>query len=175
MEKQLDMTLLKARSYRSVLAVAYEYYTNTFRRMLKANWPYILVSALIIPEVLLWFMVARWLTQRSFSSLFRSARKHWLLLVGVVIVGLIAVTPLCLLISLPLLILMTAYWESYTCMMMGDPQGMPNYMPWLVGIVWFVTICVSACIRLLVVYVAYYAWGAAESRRRDRLQQKLNI
>lgn len=175
MEKQQETTLLKARSYRSVLAVAYDYYTETFRPMLKANWPYILASALIIPELLLWLMVARWLTHRPVSSLFRSAKKHWLLLIGVVIGGLIATTPLCLLVSLPLIILMAAYWESYSCMMMGDPQGMPTYMPWLVGIIWVVTACITACIRLFVVYVAYFAWGSAETRRRDRIQQKLNI
>ena len=175
MEKQQETTLLKARSYRSVLAVAFESYINTFRKMLKANWPYVLASALIIPEVLLWLMVARWLSQRPLNKVFRSAKGHWLLIIGVVLAGLIVLLPVMLLVSLPLIILLMAYWEQYTCLMMGDPLGMPAHMPWLVAAVWVITACILACIRLYIVYVAYYACGSAEARRRDRIQHKLNI
>ncbi len=46
MEKQQDMTLLKARSYRNVLSTGFRLYTENFRRLFKASWPMALLYAL---------------------------------------------------------------------------------------------------------------------------------
>ena len=46
MEKQKDNTLLKARSYRSVLATGFRLYTENFRRLFKASWQMALLYAL---------------------------------------------------------------------------------------------------------------------------------
>ncbi len=46
MEKQQDMTLMKARSYRSVLSTGFKLYTENFRRLFKASWPMALLYAL---------------------------------------------------------------------------------------------------------------------------------
>ena len=47
MEKQDDMTLLKARSYRKVLATGFRLYTESFRRFFKASWLTALVLAVL--------------------------------------------------------------------------------------------------------------------------------
>jgi len=46
MEKQHDMTLLKARSYRNVLSTGFRLYTENFRRLFKASWLMALLYAL---------------------------------------------------------------------------------------------------------------------------------
>ena len=46
MEKHDDLTLMKARSYRSVLKAGFQLYTGNFRRLFKASWQMALVWAL---------------------------------------------------------------------------------------------------------------------------------
>ena len=46
MDRQKDTTLLKARSYRSVLAAGFRLYTENFRRLFKASWQMALLYAL---------------------------------------------------------------------------------------------------------------------------------
>ena len=45
MEKQDDLTLMKARSYRRVLAAGFRLYTENFRRLFKASWQMVLLYA----------------------------------------------------------------------------------------------------------------------------------
>lgn len=47
MEKQDDLSLIKARSYRSVLKAGFQLYTGNFRRIFKASWQMVLLYALI--------------------------------------------------------------------------------------------------------------------------------
>ena len=46
MEKEQDLTLMKARSYRSVLADGYRLYNENFRKLFKASWILAIVYAL---------------------------------------------------------------------------------------------------------------------------------
>ena len=46
MEKQHDMTLMKPRSYRSVLMTGFRLYTENFRRLFKASWQMALLYAI---------------------------------------------------------------------------------------------------------------------------------
>lgn len=197
MEKQDDI-LLKVRSHRGVTAAAYRLYTTRFRQMMKAEWMHVLDTAIVTTAVgmltvyglylfvplaivalllegVLWLMVTRWLTKRPLRSLLRPARRHWLRLLGVVIGWWIALLPFCLFVSLPLLVLIFAEWDSQNSALIGDPLGMPAYMPYLMAATWLITTVLQLCIRLLIVYVGYYAWGSAEARRREREQQKLSI
>ena len=47
MEKQLDLTLMKARSYRSILSAGFRLYIENFRRLFKASWQMVLLYAII--------------------------------------------------------------------------------------------------------------------------------
>ena len=126
-------------------------------------------------ELLLWLMVTRQVAQRPLRSIFRSIRRHWLLLTGIAIGGWIALLPVCLLVCLPFIILVFAQWESSTSTLFGDPSGMPSYMPYLMVASWFITTLLQLAVRLFIIYAGYYAWGSAEARKREREQQKLNI
>ena len=46
MEKNQDLTLMKPRSYRSVLADGYRLYNENFRKLFKASWILAIVYAL---------------------------------------------------------------------------------------------------------------------------------
>ena len=190
MEKRPDDAIIKVRSARSVTAAAYRLYSSRLGQMLKAEWIYLLLTAavwaaagmltvyglyLFVPlvavavmlEGVLWLTTSRWLTSHPLGSLFRHARKHWLLLAGVAVGCLIALIPLCALAGLPLCILILAEWESQDSALLGDPSGMPAYMPYLMGCAWIITVCLQLCVRLFTVYAGYYAWGAAEARRKN--------
>ena len=47
MEKQQDNSLMKARSYRSVLSAGFRLYTENFRRLFKASWQMVLLHAVV--------------------------------------------------------------------------------------------------------------------------------
>ena len=196
MERQNDLTLMKVRSSRSVLSAAFQYYTQSFRQMLKATWIpavatalastatgmllnmelYFLVPLAVISvmlELLTWFFTARWLARHPMGKLFRPALRHWGVLLGVTICGIILMIPICGIIGIPLLILILAQIDSQTGTMIGDPSGMPSYIPWLTAIVWFIVVLLQVVIRLFIVFLGYYAWGSAEARQREK--QKLNI
>jgi hypothetical protein len=198
MKNQDTDILLKARSGRSILAAAYRLYNATFFRMVKSCWLFFLLPAVVLAatglllaydfyfliplaiaalvlELLLWLMVTRQVAQRPLRSIFRSIRRHWLLLTGIAIGGWIALLPVCLLVCLPLIILVFAQWESSTSTLFGDPSGMPSYMPYLMVASWFITTLLQLAVRLFIIYAGYYAWGSAEARKREREQQKLNI
>jgi hypothetical protein len=196
MERQYDLTLLKVRSSRSVLSVAIQYYTQSFRQMLKATWIPAVATALVstatgvllnmelyflaplavlavLLELLTWFFTARWLAKRPMGKLFRPALRHWGVLLCVIVCGIIGMIPVCGIIGIPLLILVLAQIDSQTGAMIGDPSGMPSYISWLTAIVWFIVVLLQVIIRLFIIFVGYYAWGSAEARQREK--QKLNI
>jgi len=195
---QSEDIVMKVRSGRSVTAASFRMYTSHFRKMLKAEWIHIIDTAAVttavgmlvvyglyffIPlaalavvlELVLWLMTAHWLTKLPVRALFRPAKRHWLLLIGVIIAGGLLLLPACAVVSLPLCVLIMAEWQSQSSAMLGDAQGMPTYIPYLMGVVWFITVCLQLLIRLLIVYLCYFAWGSAETKQREREQQKLNI
>ena len=194
MEKQQEDTLMKVRSFRSILAAAFRLYTSRFLALLKSQWIHLLDTSIVtaavamfvvydlylfIPlaavavllELVLWLMTARWLTQRPLRSLFRMAKRHWLLLIGVVLSGVIVLSPLYAFVTLPAAVLTLAEWESQQGVMIGDPQTMPAYSLYLAAVTWLITAFLQLCIRLYIVFVAYYACGSAETRQREREEQ----
>ena len=198
MEKQQEETLMKVRSNRSILAASFRLYTKCFWPMLKVVWPWILIAALVtagvammidyinyvfVPlvivavllELALWLRTSCWLTQRPLRTVLRAAGKHWLLLIGMVLLSILLTLPVCAIVSLPAIILMLAEWESQYGISMGDSVSLPTYFIYIAAATWFITALLHLCIRLVTVFFGYYAWGSAETKRREREQQKLNM
>lgn len=194
MEKQQEDILMKVRSFRSIMAAAFRLYTSRFWQMLKALWPWLIVTAVLytavilfvvydlylflplvavafILEVVLWLLLARWLAQRPLRKVLKMAGRHWLLLIGVLVGGLILVSPFTSFVALPAAVLGLAEWESQNGELIGDPVTMPASMPYIAGVTWFITFFLQLCLRLFIVYVAYYACGSSETRRREREEQ----
>jgi hypothetical protein len=125
----------------------------------------------VILEVALWLMLARWLAKRPLRPLLKIAGRHWLLLLGVLLGGIIVLSPLCAFVSLPAIILILAEWESQEAIAIGDPITIPATIPYMVAVTCFISIFLELCIRLFIVYVAYYACGSAETKKREREEQ----
>ena len=239
MESQQQDILLKIRSYRSIIAAAGRLYTSTCWQTLKAVWLYLLLTALtevavillviydlyffvplaaiaLLLELLLWWKTGSSITQRPLRALWRPARRHLFLLIGITLLGLIVLLPaeafialpalvltlaewqskqgvmlgdpqlligitllglIVLLpaeafVALPALVLTLAEWQSKQGVMMGDPQTMPTYMPYATAAVWLLITTLLLCLRLFIVFTAYYAWGSAEAKHLERQQQK---
>lgn len=193
MEKQ-DENILKVRGYRSIVAAAFRLYSRRFLPMLKSQWPYLLATALVtvtdnmltlyqqylsvplvllegILELLLWLMTARWLTQRPLRNVVRTAWHHWFVLLWVTFVGSIFLIPLSVVLGLPQIILMLAHADAAQSTMLGDADGMPSSMPYMMAVVNLLTALMLLLLRLILVYVGYYAWGSAEAKKRERQAQ----
>ena len=131
MDHQHEETPLKVRSYRSVIAAAFQLYNHSILQMLKSVWPWILLTAVlstatglltiierylfiplpiltVLSEMFLWVMATRWLTKKSLKDIMRKTSLHWLLMLWVVIATLLVLLPLVELVGLPLTILALA-------------------------------------------------------------------
>ena len=112
---------------------------------------------------------------RSLRATLKAALRHWLLTLGIVIAGGVVMLFVCLLCSLPVIILTMASLQAQMGTLIGDPLGMPSYLAALAGGTWLLTAFLQAYILLSLLFVGYYAYGSAETQQQEREQQKLNI
>jgi hypothetical protein len=127
----------------------------------------------IIATPLRWF--AKPVFWRPFRSMLKAAGRHWLLTLGVLLVELVVVVPICLFVCLPVIILTIAAIQAHIGTLMGDPFAMPSYIDWLAAGTWFLAAFLQVYILKSLLFVGYYAYGSAETQKKEREQQKLNI
>ena len=127
----------------------------------------------LITTPLRWFAKPTFL--RPFRSMLKAAGRHWLLTIGVLLVGLVVVVPVCLFACLPAIILTVAAIQAHIGTLMGDPFGMPTYFDCLAAGTWFLAAFLQAYILMSLLFVGYYAYGSSETQKKEREQQKLNI
>ena len=120
-----------------------------------------------------WF--AKPIILRPFRSMLKAAGRHWLLTIGILLVGLVVVVPICLFACLPAIILTVAAIQAHIGTLMGDPFGMPTYIDCLAAGTWFLAAFLQVYILMSLLFVGYYAYGSAETQKKEREQQKLNI
>lgn len=192
MEKAKDNTLMKARSYRSVVATALRVYTSTFRRVFKKTWLRTLAYAIVVGvagtllskfglllfSVLLFFVapiaeLVIWGAYKPMKPMMKAAFSHWLLTIFVLIIGSLVLLPVCLIAALPLIILTMADLTAQAGQLIGDPLGMPSQISVLTFFSWFLAAFLQAYIRLTLLFVGYYAYGSVESRKKER--QAINL
>ena len=139
-----------------------------------------IVALLFVTSIV--FMIILWRTTGRCMNLFHSlkqilkpAGRHWLLTLLILLAGFIVLIPVCLFVSLPVIILTTASLQAQAGTLMGDPLGMPSYIMWLAAGTWLLAAFLQVYILLSLLFVAYYAYGSVETQRREREQQKLSI
>lgn len=101
----------------------------------------------------------------------RAALRHWALTLGILLLGFIVLVPVCLLLSLPVIILTTACIQAQMGTLIGDPLGLPTYFPWMAGATWLLAAFLQVYVLLILLVVGYYAYGSVETRQRDREKQ----
>lgn len=103
MEKQLDLTLMKARSYRSILSAGFRLYIENFRRLFKASWQMVTIYAIIcgwlgtmiaikIPEMMLGIIQGFNIHQGLFMEDIRHYALTFLGLCGLSVLAIITMT-----------------------------------------------------------------------------------
>ncbi len=124
-------------------------------------------------------MPAKWFGKpcrfRALSRMLKAAGRHWLLTIGILLTGFITITPICLFVGLPVIILLVASIQAQLGTLMGDPLGMPSYLSWMAGGTWLLAAFLIIYIILVLLFVGYYAYGSAETQQKEREQQKLSI
>ncbi len=136
----------------------------------------LLLVASIVVMVLIWRATGlRMNLFHSMKRMLKAAGRHWLLTLLILVAGIIVLIPVCLFVSMPVIILTTASIQAQAGTLMGDPLGMPSYVMWLAAGTWLLAAFLQVYILLSLLFVGYYAYGSVETQRREREQQKLSI
>ena len=101
--------------------------------------------------------------------------RHLGSLLAVVIVTLLVVDIVALLLSLPMQILYLANIQAQTGVLMGDPLGMPDYMPKLTAAVFVLASFLQAYVLMAAAFPLYYAYGSIEADEEERSKAQKNI
>ena len=96
--------------------------------------------------------------------------RHLGSLLAVVIVTLLVVNIVAVLLSLPMQILYMANIQAQTGVLMGDPLGMPAYMPKLTAAVFILASFLQAYVVMASAFPLYYAYGSIEVNEDERRQ-----
>lgn len=96
--------------------------------------------------------------------------RHMGTLTAVAVVASLVVTIVALLLSLPMQILYMANIEAQTGVLMGDPLGMPEYMPRMTAAVFTLASFLQAYVMMAEAFPLYYAYGSIEASEQERAQ-----
>ena len=96
--------------------------------------------------------------------------RHLGSLLAVVVVTMLVVATAALLLSLPMQILYMANIQAQTGVLMGDPLGMPAYMPKLTAAVFTLAGFLQAYVLMAEAFPLYYAYGSIEANEDERQQ-----
>ena len=101
--------------------------------------------------------------------------RHLGSLLAVVIVTSLVVDMVALLLSLPMQILDMANIQAQTGVLIGDPLGMPTYMPKLTAAVFTLASFLQAYVLMAAAFPLYYAYGSIEADEEERSKAQKNI
>lgn len=128
-----------------------------------------------IPTPLRWLAVPCKPLTAALRRIVRAALRHWMLTLCLLVGGNILLIPLFLIVGLPALVLLAASVTAQAGTLMGDPLGLPAAMPWLAAVTWLTAAFIGSYLQLSLLFVGYYAYGALETRKKERKKQELNL
>ena len=111
----------------------------------------------------------------TLSSSFSRGMRHWGSLFVVFFVSTLLVEIAALIIMLPAHILSIANQQAQMGVLIGDPLGMPSYMPTLTFITFMLCCFIEFYVSQVMLVHNYYIYGAIESKEQENEQQKLDI
>ncbi len=127
---------------------------------------YVLMKYIMEPPATYWSTL-----RQSYGT----GARHWGMLFLVFFASTLMVVIASFIITLPASILQFANQQAQTGLLMGDPLGMPSYMPWLT----FATFTLCNFINFYVFQITlvhnYYAYGSIEATQQERKQQSKEI
>lgn len=133
----------------------------------------LVVAVLLVP---LYYVFCKYLLTpgltftRALAAGYPVGLRHLGALLAVVVVTLLLVAVVALLLSLPMQILYLANIQAQTGLLMGDPLGMPAYMPRLTAAVFVLATFLQAYVLMAQAFPLYYAYGSIEATEEERRQ-----
>ena len=118
----------------------------------------------------LWYPKTLW---KSFRWLLKPGLRHFGLFFATLFITLLITTAITLFCELPAVIIAIANIKAYTGAAMGDPLGMPDYLPRMTFIAFFMAGFVQAYVHLASIFPLYYAFGSAKTIEQERNKMKI--
>ena len=94
--------------------------------------------------------------------------RHWGFIFVVVLVAAIVEVLLMMLLSLPAIILSAANTQSIMGVAIGDPVGLPSYMPALAAGTFLIIGFLQAYVMLSVLFPIYYMYGSIDAQEQEK-------
>ena len=104
----------------------------------------------------------------------KTGMKHWGYIFLTLLVVSICISVIGLIISLPLIILFTAFGFSLHGVMQGDDPGIPGYFTTLAYGVSVIAYFIYAILMLFIIFVSYYIYGSIEAKEQEKRNLNLN-
>lgn len=101
----------------------------------------------------------------------KTGMRHWGYIFLTLLLTTICLSVILLIITLPLIILMTAYNLSMQGMAQGDESGMPGYLNILAYFISVVTYFIIYIMGIFVLFVIYYIYGSIETKEQKKLER----
>ena len=198
MNEEKESILMKSRSGRACIREGYQFFTSHFWRLFRCTWPVALCFAvlsataaalpvLVSPTLLLpalaievvavvLFLIVSYkvlLRKQLFERRPKATRRMaWLRHLGMVLMVwifcLLVVLSLCVLTTLPMVIVMIANWVNQAGIFAGDPDGMPQHMAWLSIVVFLIAGFIQAYIWLTLLGPLYLMRGSIAKQEQER-------
>ena len=147
------------------------------KNMMIAMLAMTILSLLLLPIVYVYIKYFVETDTHFHKILFKNLKtgmKHWGYIFLTLLVVSICISVIGLIISLPLIILFTAYGFSIQGVMQGDEAGIPGYFTPLAYGVSLVSYFIYAIMILFSLFVAYYIYGSIEAKEQEKRNLKLN-
>ena len=146
------------------------------KRMMVAMVVMTVLSLLLLPIVYVYmkyFVESDSHFHKIFFKGWKTGMKHWGYIFLTLLVVTICVGVVSLIISLPLIILFTAYGFSIQGVALGDDPGIPGYFTTLAYGVSVVAYFIYAILMLFIMFVSYYIYGSIEAKEQEK--RNLNL
>ena len=110
---------------------------------------------------------------KSIKWFFKPGFRYWGMFFATWLITMFITTAITLFCELPAVIIGIANVKAYTGAAMGDPLGMPDYLPLMTFIAFFVAGFVQAYVHLSSIFPFYYAFGMAKTIETERNKMKI--
>lgn len=147
-----------------------------FKNMMVGMLVMTVLSLLLLPIVYIYmkyFVEPDTHFHKIFFKGWKTGMKHWGYIFLTLLVVTICIGIVSLIISLPLIILFTAYGFSIQGVAQGDDPGIPGYFTTLAYSVSVVAYFIYAFLMLFIMFVSYYIYGSIEAKEQEK--KNLNL
>jgi len=105
----------------------------------------------------------------------KTGMRHWGYIFLTLLLTMFAIGFVFLLISIPLIIVTSAYFISAHGVASGDAAGLPGYFNWIYLLTSIATYFIYLILTVFCLLIGYYLYGSVETREAEKKQLKLGV